>query len=733
MAFATRYTKTLERASKRALKASKLETMHDKFPPVFHAYAIDEELLYRPLIGWRKELDSHPHSPSDFTRTSVEFKYDLFTAESDPSGRGRDQNVLAKQAIERLKDTSTAFIAAHTGYGKCLGKGTHVMRFNGDVDYVENIRKGDLLMGEGGKMRTVLGTCKGEAPLYKMCLSTGESFVTNGDHILVVEFLAQGRVYYHNTSYYVSWFNGKRMDRASYESLDTARKAAVAVIETYGMCFEISVNNFIRLPCDVVGFFSMYWSPVSYDYAYSTQGMYSCLADTPAAISLFCADGDLDFIPKKYAMGSVDVRRRVLSMFPRDSFINGISVIHTRTNKMAQSVLSVLRSLGHYCTLQSLTDVIFSTASYDRCYIQFYIEEMKYGEYYGFELDGDGRFLLSNFVVTHNTSMGAYLLSKFRYKTAILCPLEGLKKQWKEEIEKFTESTAKVQIVRGKTKLRDDADVYIFGSTKAATMSRDDLLDIGMVIVDEAHMNTACVFTKSLLNFQPRYVIGLSATPDRADGLTSLMEHHFGPSTEFLYRREVKEFTVIKYTTSYVMEDEYIERGGDVCLDWTTMISTLSTNVKRIKEIAHIAINSPEHKIMILCGRKHTAIELQKYLEKKGESVALFIGSAKTWDRSKRILVAGVKKGGVGLNDPDLTMLILEADMKDVRQCEGRIRTTRNVVYDIVDINRLLESHWCKRRAWFRKRGAIIVDKDGKVLNNVKTEKERKRFLKPNL
>lgn len=39
----------------------------------------------------------------------------------------------------------------------------------------------------------------------------------------------------------------------------------------------------------------------------------------------------------------------------------------------------------------------------------FTITKLKYGEYYGFELDGDGRYLLYNFIITHNTGVGKTL------------------------------------------------------------------------------------------------------------------------------------------------------------------------------------------------------------------------------------------------------------------------------------------------------------------------------------
>jgi len=92
------------------------------------------------------------------------------------------------------------------------------------------------------------------------------------------------------------------------------------------------------------------------------------------------------------------------------------------------------------------------------------------------------------------------------------------------------------------------------------------------------------------------------------------------------------------------------------------------------------------------------------------------------------------------LDDPSLTMLIVAADMKNVKQCEGRIRTKDNIVYDVVDNYRTLETHWSIREKWYLKRGAVIVP--GGILKgkNIKpsvseksdSEKQPRRFLKAN-
>jgi superfamily II DNA or RNA helicase len=227
------------------------------------------------------------------------------------------------------------------------------------------------------------------------------------------------------------------------------------------------------------------------------------------------------------------------------------------------------------------------------------------------------------------------------------------------------------------------------------------------------------------------FVVGLSATPERVDGLHTLLELHFGPKKEFIKREEIKDFTVIKYKTKYKPVVSYQIVYGQATLAWTNMMTSIADIKERWIEIAEIAISEPKHKIILLCDRKEMATSIYEYLLDKGEDAELLIGTKKTWDKTKRILVAGVKKGGVGLNDPSLTMLIVAADMKNVKQCEGRIRTTNNIVYDVVDDYKTFESHWSLREKWYLKRGAtIFVGGSKKEIKPL--FKEPTRFLKPN-
>lgn len=324
------------------------------------------------------------------------------------------------------------------------------------------------------------------------------------------------------------------------------------------------------------------------------------------------------------------------------------------------------------------------------------------------------------------TRCGIYLTCELGYKTVLLCHNDTIKSQWKDD---FIETVPgiKIQVIEGKKPVNKDADVYIIGVLKAKTISREDFKHVGLVIIDEAHICTITAFTQSLLKFQPNYLVGLSATPERADGLQSLLTFYFGPIKSFIVREEIKDFTVIKYCTSYVPEEKRTYHDGEMVLAWTEMMTSLAVIPERWEEIANIAMSYPEHKIIIICDRKKMCKQLFDILSRKGDSPELFIEDNKKRDPSKRILITTAKKGGVGLNDPTLTLLILAADMKNVKQCEGRIRTTNNIVIDIVDDYRTLENHWKLREKWYTKRGATICVQGSKL----EKESPPQRFLKP--
>lgn len=75
-------------------------------------------------------------------------------------------------------------IAARPGMGKCLGKGTKVLMFDGSLKKVENIKENELLMGDDSTPRKVLSIARGKEKMYWIHQNKAISYRVNESHIL---------------------------------------------------------------------------------------------------------------------------------------------------------------------------------------------------------------------------------------------------------------------------------------------------------------------------------------------------------------------------------------------------------------------------------------------------------------------------------------------------------------------------------------------------------------------
>lgn len=308
------------------------------------------------------------------------------------------------------------------------------------------------------------------------------------------------------------------------------------------------------------------------------------------------------------------------------------------------------------------------------------------------------------------TTLGNAIFCHFRMPVMVLCYSKEVCKQWGEEFKKFS-TARKIQFIKGNDPIDRYADVYICGVIKGAKLDRDRFRHVGLVILDEAHVCTITAFEHALLNLQPKYIIGLSATPKRSDGMHTIFDAYFGDRKEFIVRHEVKEYTVYKYNTGIQPTIKMKWFKGRQAKDWTTLINSLAYNEARHDLIVDLVMKHPERHILVLSNRKIQSESLYNKLLKKGikkGEVVLFIGNTSLKEKTYRILIAEQKKASIGFDDPRLDMLILTYDVTNIEQVDGRCRTVNNIVYDLVDSDNSLEKHWETREKWYHKRGATI-------------------------
>ena len=78
-------------------------------------------------------------------------------------------------------------IFSNTGEGKCLGRGTPVLMHDGTIKKVEDIAPVELLMGDDSAPRMVQSLSRGRDQMYEVIPVKGEPFTVNGAHILVLK------------------------------------------------------------------------------------------------------------------------------------------------------------------------------------------------------------------------------------------------------------------------------------------------------------------------------------------------------------------------------------------------------------------------------------------------------------------------------------------------------------------------------------------------------------------
>ena len=131
-------------------------------------------------------------------------------------------------------------------------------------------------------------------------------------------------------------------------------------------------------------------------------------------------------------------------------------------------------------------------------------------------------FLLHDFTVTHNTTMSLYIACQLQVKTLVLVHKTFLQDQWIERCAQFT--NAKIGIIRQKKVDVKGKDIVIGMLQSVSMINYDPVIfeDFGLIICDECHHFGSRVFSQALSKLSPKYTLGLSATPIRADGLTKV-------------------------------------------------------------------------------------------------------------------------------------------------------------------------------------------------------------------
>jgi superfamily II DNA or RNA helicase len=633
-----------------------------------------------------------------------------------------NQEVVVKTYIDHVKkcEYGGGLLELPCAYGKCLGKDTPILMYNGTIKPVQDIVIGDFLMGDDSTPRKVLSLARGREQMYKISSKKGDSYICNESHILSLK---------------CSTNHSKKLQK--------------------GKIVDISVKDFLDLPK-------------------SYHGKDGTLCGYKVGVNF--TDKEVEFhpyslgyslrnerIPQDYLCNSREKRLLLLAgLIDSDGgyFKKNCIEITRKNERLLDDIVFLSRSLGFACYKKCLIkkynnsidepkdddDVYFLANIYgkgieeipvlshkntgcikkqmkDALIYRLQIEKLEIDDYYGFEIDGNRRFVLGDFTVTHNTVLSLNIISQIKKKTFIIVHKEFLMNQWIERIGQFLPK-ARVGKIQGQIIDIDDKDIVI-GMLQSLSMKEypaSIFESFGLTIIDEVHHISSEVFSNSLFKLVTKNMLGLSATMNRKDGTTKVFKMFLG-DVVFKGKRD-EERNVIVRAIEYKVNDENFNnvetdfRGKPA---YSTMISKLCEYNRRsefiLTVITDMLVENPSQQIMILAHNKnilkyfHDAI-----LHRNIATVGYYVGGMKEHalkeTETKKIVIATYAMAAEALDIKTLTTLIMATPKTDIEQSVGRILREKHsnpVVVDIVDSHDLFKNQWQKRRKFYCKENYKII------------------------
>lgn len=324
-------------------------------------------------------------------------------------------------------------------------------------------------------------------------------------------------------------------------------------------------------------------------------------------------------------------------------------------------------------------------------------------------LNQQGSILLACYPGFGKTITTLSISSKIGLKTLILVNRVILIDQWVASIRNFfQQDKTHIQVLTATNEMEEAADFYIMNAINTVKRPERDFKQIGLLIVDECHLMITSVFIKALGCICPRYLIGLSATPFRPDGLDVLLDIYFGK--ERIVREMYRRHVVYKVNTGIEIQGEQDEKG---MLIWNSVLQKQMTNLSRNTFIRDVCLFFKTRNILILCKRIQQVEELYRLIS--GHTITCTLkGNENDFNKECRVLIATVAKVGVGFSFDKLDMLILACDLKEYYlQFVGRVFRKPDVVpiiIDIVDKNPVLHRHFKSRFKVYQDCGGTLYD-----------------------
>ncbi|HJE03181.1 MAG TPA: DEAD/DEAH box helicase, partial [Aliarcobacter thereius] len=253
------------------------------------------------------------------------------------------------------------------------------------------------------------------------------------------------------------------------------------------------------------------------------------------------------------------------------------------------------------------------------------------------------------------TLIGAKIFEQRAVKTLIIVNKNMLLEQWISRfVDYFGYSKKDIGYLgKGQNKLNTNLDV----ATMQSLNNNSELIEnYTQVIVDECHHIPALTFEQIIKNFKGRYILGLSATPNRKDELDPILYQQLGQiSYEYKKPRTHTNRLKIVRTNFTSNLDNYASIVNELILD-----------EDRNKEIISAIKENKDRKILLLSDRIEHINILEKFLEEEQLEFVSVHGSQNKKEqvenmqkvKSSSLILATSSFFGEGIDFPHLNTIL---------------------------------------------------------------------------
>lgn len=489
------------------------------------------------------------------------------------------------------------------------------------------------------------------------------------------------------------------------------------------------------------------------------------------------------FIPNEYKYNSVDIRLSVLQgLFDADGYCGngGIYEYSTSSKQLAKDVVEIIQSLGGTAKIRVRKPVYTykgeKMIGRDSYRIQFklydfvpftsnkhsmrYHERTHYTKPYRIIKNivpcnpiisrcitvnaPDSLYVTDGFVVTHNTQTALECVAKLGLRTLWLTHTQDLLNQSMERAKNCFSCSKDMfgTITAGKVNISNG---ITFATVQ--TMCKLDLMQYrskwAVVVVDECQHccgspTKVTQFYKVVNSLYAPYKFGLTATPERTDGLDESMFALLGDKIAEVTKEQVADKTcpvrVELVETGYEPDDIDSVLNSDGTLNYSALVSDLTSDAERFSFVVNVIKNRcSKGYSMVLANRVQYLKDLCYVCEHELGLRCVCLSSATTKaakeERKEALkkldcgeidcIFATYQLAAEGLDCPNLRYIVFatpEKDKRTITQAVGRVARKaigkeHGTVIDLVD-------NFSIYKSWGRMRGRYYLKLNCNVQNS---------------